>query len=132
MPRAFEQPFKYITGIPAVDFTEKRYYGVKFNTDGNIVLAGAGDPIVGVIQEPNDIDEPAQVMQSGITFAVFGGIVADGAEVSMDANGKFVAASTATFTDKTTADHILTTSKVVGIAVVGAGADLDIGCVLLK
>jgi len=129
--KAFEQPFKNITGIPAVDLTEKRYCGVKFNANGDIVLAVAGDSICGVLQEPNDVGQPARIMNAGISFAIFGDVVASGADLSMKADGTFIPAIKATVTDKATVDHLMSVSTVVATAVVG-GASGDIGCVLLK
>lgn len=113
---AFEQPWKTLTGVPAVDFATKRYTAVTYDTAGKVVTPAVGKNIIGVIQEPNNVDEPAQVVAQGFSFAIFGGTVATGADVEVGADGTFVTATTGT---------------VVGIAAVGGVAG-DIGTVLLK
>ncbi len=114
--KAYEMPVKTLTGIPAVDFSSARYTFVNFNADGNIVAATAAGNAIGIIQEPNGIGQPAPVMFLGISFVIFDGAVASGADVEVGTGAKAKTHGTGT---------------VVGTAVVG-GADGDIGCVLLK
>ena len=109
-------PFKSITLIPGADLAEKRYHFVTVNAGGKGVVAGAGVKAVGVLQEPNNIDQPAQVMVSGVSFVKLGGIVAAGDPISIDADGKAV--------------KTVTTATVVGVALVG-GAAGAIGSVLI-
>lgn len=120
--KAFKQVWKSITGVPAVSFAGKRYTAVQFNADGDVIPAVAGGPVVGIIEEPNGIGEPAQVVASGFSFAILGGTVAAGAAVMSDANGKLVAHTVAT---APAMNHI------VGILQVGGVLD-NIGTVLLK
>lgn len=120
--KAFKQVWKSITGVPAVDFAGKRYTAVQFNAEGDIIPAVAGGPVVGILEEPNNVGEPAQVVASGFMFAVLGATVAAGSAVMSDANGKLVAHVSAASP---------ATNHVVGILQVG-GVLNDIGTVLLK
>ncbi|MNM08211.1 hypothetical protein D3C81_182770 [compost metagenome] len=113
---AFEQSWKNITGNPAIDFKDKRYTFVNYNANGDVIAATAAGTAIGIIQEPNNINEPAQVMVHGVSFVLLGGTVAGGDEVEIGAGGEMVKA---------------TTGKVVGICAVG-GVSGDIGSVLLK
>jgi hypothetical protein len=113
---AFEQIWKSATGNPAVDFTGKRYTFVTYDSSGNLVNSSAAGLAIGVIQEPNKQNEPAQVAVHGFSFIQLGGTVAIGAEVEVGSNGAAVT---------------LASGKSVGICVVGGGSG-DIGTVLLK
>ena len=112
---AYEMPFSRLTLVPAVDFKDKRYTLVTVNAEGKGISAVAGGAAVGVIQEPNNVNEPAQVITDGVSFVVLGGDVAAGAEVEVGADGKAIT---------------LATGKAVGICLVG-GAAGDIGSILL-
>jgi hypothetical protein len=114
--KAFKQIWKSITGTPAVDLAGKRYHFVNFDANGDINIPAAGGVAVGVLEEPNKVGEPAQVVASGFSYIILGGTVAAGAEVQADAAGAAVA---------------LTTGKSLGILAVGGVAG-DIGTVLLK
>lgn len=118
---AFEMPVKYLTGTKpaATDFSQARYKFVDINANGDLILAPAGKACVGILQQPGEKDKgPMElpVMFAGISFIIFGGTVASGAMVEIDANGCAIAANT---------------GVAVGKAIVG-GASGDIGCVLLK
>jgi hypothetical protein len=115
--KAFKQVWKSLTGVPAVSFADKRYTFVNYDANGKIVTATAAGVSVGIIEEPNGIDEPAQVIASGFSFVVFGGAVASGQEVEVGANGRAV---------------VLAGGRSAGIAAVGGAAAGDIGTVLLK
>jgi len=112
--KAFSQVWKSITGMPAAQLT--RYTFVKYDANGDVTTAGAGEAAVGVTYEPNGVGEPAQVVASGFAFITLGGTVAAGAEVESDAAGKAVT---------------LATGKSLGVLAVG-GAAGDIGTILLK
>jgi hypothetical protein len=117
--KAYKQVWKSVTGTPAEDFAGKRYHAVAYNADGDIITPAAGAPVVGILEEPNKVGEPAQVVAQGFMFAVLGGNVAAGQAVMTNAAGKFIA-------------HVDgPTNYVAGIAHVGGVLD-DIGTVLLK
>ena len=113
---AYEMPFKRITLIPKVDLTAKRYCAVTVDSTGKAILPAAKAAIVGILQEPNNVDQPAQVMVSGVSFVILKGAVAAGAEVEVTADGTV---------------QTLTDGKAVGICLVG-GADGAIGSILLN
>lgn len=120
MATAYEMPVKSLTIVPAVDLTAQRYTFVHLNTDGKGVVATAKGESVGVLQEPNGVDQPANTMFAGISFVYFDGAVASGQEVEVGTGGKAKAHVPGT-----------DTGIVKGICMVG-GADGDIGCILLK
>ena len=115
-------PFKCITGTKAsaTDFSAGRYKFVDVGTDGNLKLPAADGSVLGVLQQPGEggstMDLP--VMVSGVSFVVFGSgdDVAAGADLSVDATGAVVTA---------------TTGKVVAKCLVGGKAG-EIGCAILK
>lgn len=83
-------PFGKITLNPAIDFAAKRYTFVTVNAAGNGIACPAAAKAVGVIQEPNNINEPAQVMVAGVSFIVLGGVVPTGSDVSVGEDGKAI------------------------------------------
>jgi hypothetical protein len=113
---AFEQHWKNITGNPGISFAGKRYTLVNYNAAGDVIAATAAGTTIGVIQEPNNINEPAQVTVHGVSYVILGGTVAAGQEMEVGANGKAV---------------VLASGKSIGICAVGGVLD-DIGSILLK
>lgn len=115
--RAFELPVKAVTMVPEIDFSSLRYTACACSTTGGAISAVALGNVVGIVQEPQNIGQPMNVMFAGVSFCVFNGTVATGAEVEVSA----VAGRLRT----------KTTGVTIGIVLAG-GADGDIGCVLLK
>lgn len=113
---AYEMPFKSITLVPKVDMTANRYAFVTVDATGKAVIATAAGNAIGALQDPNNIDQPANVMVSGVTFAVADGTIAAGDVIEVGALGKAKKHSSGT---------------VVGIALVG-GASGAVVSVLLK
>lgn len=113
---AFDQVWKSVTGVPAIDFKDLRYTAVNFNADEKITTAAAGTNAIGIIYDPLDIDQPAQVVVHGFAFCRYGAAVEAGQELEVGTGGKLIP---------------LTTGKLVGTAAISAGADA-IGTVLLK
>lgn len=114
---AYQMPFKTITIDPKISFADKRYFAVTVDSTGKGVLPAAKKPIVGAIQEPNGIGEPANTIVEGVTYASLGGAVAAGDPIEVNGDGQFVT---------------LTDGHLVGICLVGGSAKGDIGSVLLK
>lgn len=114
--KAFKQVWKSITGVPAVDLSAARYKLVNYDTDGNIVLATAAGPAIGVLEEPNKAGQPAQVVAHGFMFVTLGGTVTAGQEMEVGASGAAV---------------VLASGKSIGICAVG-GSSGQIGTILLK
>lgn len=118
---AFEQVWKSITGMPAVDLKDHRYAFVKYNEDEKIVPAKTGDYAVGVNYEPNNVDEPSQVVAQGYAFIVLGEVIPAGTPVMSNDDGHAVAHTAATEG----------TNHVLGVLSVGGEAG-DIGTILLR
>lgn len=67
------------------------------DTDGDVVLAGAGEHVLGFITEAAVADKPATIQFAGIAKAICGATVAAGARVASDGAGKVVTATTGDF-----------------------------------
>jgi len=103
------------TCLAGADLSAKKYYIVKLDSAGAVVLAAAAtDAIVGVLQNKPQSGEAAVYAFGGTTKVILGGTVAVGAWVTSDGNGKGVA---------TTTDGDVTIGRYIGTA---AGASGDI------
>jgi hypothetical protein len=111
--------------LPAsADLSASQFCGVKLDTNGRLALPTAGTAIIGVLYtKPAAIDRAGQVYGagSGIRKLKFGGTVAAGDPLKVDASGRFLTA---------TANDVLAGSCV-AIAVV-AGSINDIGTGILS
>lgn len=97
------------------DLSTKQYFAVKLTT-GKLALAGASDAVLGILQDkPNAVDKQGTVALRGKSKAVAGAAITAGAQVEADAAGKLVAATGGAGTH-----------NIVGIAITGAGADLEV------
>jgi len=85
-------PLQNITLIAGQDLSTKQYYAVKVDTNGQAVLAGAGENSVGVVQNVPASGQTATVMTLGISPVVYGASITAGSNVTPDANGKVVTA----------------------------------------
>lgn len=94
---AFQSGERYSAPAGA-DFTGKRYYIVKLDSSGNVVLASAAtDAILGVIDnEPKTGRTADVVLLNGTgTFKVkTGGNISKDAYITTDGNGKAIATTT--------------------------------------
>lgn len=113
--KTFDQIWKSITGVPAVDFKDKRHTAVNYQEDGRVVSATAAGHSIGIIYEPNNVDEPAQVVASGYAFVRYGAAVKAGQALEVGTGGKLIP---------------LATGVKVGIAAVSGPAD-SLGTVFL-
>ena len=59
-----------------------------------LVLPALGAKIVGIVQNNPSLGEPGQVLVSGVSKAVAGGVFAIGDKLMVDASGHFVLATT--------------------------------------
>ncbi|MGE3467655.1 MAG: capsid cement protein [Pyrinomonadaceae bacterium] len=73
-------------------FTDTPFRFVKLSS-GKLVLCGAGESSIGVIQDEPAANEAANVMSLGISKVLAGGTITQGSKVKSDANGKAVAAA---------------------------------------
>lgn len=79
------------------DLSEKLNYLAHVDTDGDIVLAGAGEHVIGVIYEAAGLAKQVTVQFGGIAKVVLGATVAAGARVASDSAGKAVTATSNQF-----------------------------------
>lgn len=116
------------------DLSTHQHKFVLVNSSGQVALAGAGGPAIGVLQnKPSAQGHSASVRVLGVSKVVAGAAVTRGDQVASDANGKAATASQAnTRTDDTgVVSDPLIGSNVLGIALETAAADGDIISVLL-
>lgn len=89
-----------IVGVAASAITDVRGHAVKFNGSGQIVLCGAGDtPLgIGIMTMGNEgaiaQGEEFTIQHKDIGYVCAGAAFAQGANLSTDANGAFVTATT--------------------------------------
>lgn len=94
MAQSTHTAFAAFTAPANTDLSTKQYYFVDLDSDGDVVVAGAGNTFVGVLgNKPSAAGQAAEVMFSGVVPVVCGGTVAAGAPVKSDSNGKAVTAS---------------------------------------
>jgi len=101
------------------DLSAKLYYAAKVDTDGDIVLAGAGEAALGIITEAAVENKPVTVQFGGIAKAIAAGAFNAGVMLASDGNGKLTTASTG--------------NEVIGIALeVSGGANEIVAVALLS
>jgi hypothetical protein len=85
----------YLTGVKAgADLTGQQYNAVKLDAAGDVVVAGAGELAIGVLQNAPNTGEAASVVALGGALAVAGGSIDEGAFLKVDAAGDLVATTT--------------------------------------
>ena len=90
------------------DLSEKLNYFAHVDTDGDIVLAGDGEHVIGTIIEAAAENRPVTVQFGAIGKVIAGDAITAGEMIASDADGKAVPAAVG--------DHV------VGIALAGAAA----------
>ena len=75
------------------DLSGKLFYFAKFDTDGDINLAGDGGTVAGVIIEAAVADMPVTIQFGGVGKVIAAETIAANARIASDANGKAVAAA---------------------------------------
>lgn len=121
---SFEIPGHKLGVLTAdADFSAKQYYGVKVTSTG-LAIAGAGDAIIGVLQDHPKSGQVAEVMVNGCSRALAGGTIAKGDLIACGASGTFVVATKGKTdtSDAGAASDPLIGSNVVGIALTGAAS----------
>ena len=78
--------------IAGVDLTAKQFYAVKYDAAGKMIVGTLANAI-GVLQDHSKAESDATVILLGMSKAVAGAAIAVGAEVTSDADGKFVTAA---------------------------------------
>ena len=84
----------YSTSLLAgMDLSQKRYHAVKLNSSAQLVLSGAGENALGILQDNPASGRVGKVMCEGRSPAVYGASVTAGNSLTPDASGKLVPAS---------------------------------------
>lgn len=88
---AYEIPLQNITLVAGEDLSSHQYKAVKLNNYGKVVLAGAGENAIGILQDTPKANKPCAVMVYGVSKAVYGGTITAGTNLSVGPDGKLVA-----------------------------------------
>lgn len=115
-----------ISAVAGADLSGSQYCGVKLNSSGKAVVAGAGEFAVGILQNKPASGQTAQVATVGaISKALAGGSIAAGATVALNSSGKFVDAAEAKVntSDAGSSTDAVIASNVIGVALAAASAD---------
>lgn len=89
---SYRIPLQAITTIAAADLSSKQHCAVKLDANGEAALAGAGENAVGILQDTPALGQAGNVMVLGESFAVYGGAVDAGSNLTPDAAGRLVTA----------------------------------------
>lgn len=94
---SFEVPgFKNGVLVAAADLSTHQFKLVKMTPAGVNICTAAADIAIGVLQNAPKAGETAEIMATGISKLVAGGVVAIGDTVSADATGRGVTVAVAT------------------------------------
>lgn len=124
-----------ITVTAGADLSAAQFRAVKLNSSGAVVLAGAGEDAIGVLQSKPASGQAATVRVAGITKFVAGAAIAGGVRVASDASGKAktaVAASVKTDDAGAAADAVVASFTLGHAMEASAGADQVISVLLAK
>lgn len=111
-----------ITLVAGADLSAAQYKFVKLNSSGQAILvAGATDKPIGVLQNAPASGQEAEVTVSGGTKFVASGSIAVAAQIGSDASGKGAALVAGTDTTK----------YIVGTVISAPGADGEIGTAVI-
>lgn len=84
----------YSTNVLAgADLSDKQYYAVKLNPSAQIILSGAGENALGILQDKPASGRVGKVMCEGKSPAIYGASVTAGNSLTPDAAGKLVPAT---------------------------------------
>ena len=94
---AYEIPGFSFTLPAGADLTGKLFRGITTNSSGKVVSPGAGQAIIGALNNKPDSDEAATIVHSGIAQMEAGAAItlsANGTPVKVDSAGRVVPQST--------------------------------------
>lgn len=132
---ALEQPlFNIGFMLAGADLSTKQYYFVKDDGNGLVVLCGAGEQALGVLQNAPASGEAADIAVLGVTKVVCSGALSAGAAIACDASGKAkaaVAGKTDTSDAGAAADALLG-SNVLGRLLRDVGGSTEFGTFLIQ
>ena len=87
---AYEIPGLMASFIAGDDLSSAQFKAVKLDSNGNIVVAGAGDRAIGILQDKPSQGQVGAVMLYGVSKAVYGASVTAGQELEVDSSGALV------------------------------------------
>ncbi len=94
-------PSAIISEKAGAAMTEPAFFIAKFDTNGGVVKAGAGECALGVFMPTNDEavhqGDGVDIQVKDIGYVKTGGAITKGAAIASDANGKAVAAASGKF-----------------------------------
>ncbi len=79
--------------IAGADLSAKQFYCVKLNSSGQMVLSGAGENALGILQDKPASGQVGSVCCLGKSMAIYGAEVTAGQNLTPDANGRLVPAT---------------------------------------
>lgn len=115
---AIEHDLDNISRVAGADLSSAQFKFVESNSSGTVTVTNAaGEYVLGVLQNNPASGQAATVAVGGISKVVLGGTVSINDQISTDASGRAIAATTG--------------HKIVGIAIKG-GAVGEVGSVFLR
>jgi hypothetical protein len=93
---SFEESLRNITKTAGADLTTKQYLIMTLNGTGQVIVSGVGATNIptGVLQNNPPLLAAATIGMDGVTKVKAGGVVTPGAQITSDANGQAVVATT--------------------------------------
>ncbi|MCS7187445.1 MAG: DUF2190 family protein [Armatimonadota bacterium] len=121
-----------VTFIAGADLSANRFAAVRLDsTTGRVVLAGANERALGILQNTPAAGQPATVMIYGISKAVAAGPITAGSPVICAANGRVQAAGTFHNHGASSSNPPTGQQRILGFALTGATATGQVIEVLL-
>jgi len=111
-----------ISFAAGADLRNYPFAPVRLDTNGRVVLAGANERAIGILQNKPNIGEAASVMLYGISKAIASGAIAVGSPVVAAANGRVAAAGTFHNHGAASDNPPTGQQRVIGFALTGATA----------
>jgi hypothetical protein len=103
------------------DLSEKLHYLAKIDTDDDVVLAGDGEAVLGVIWEAAEENDPVTVQFGGIAKVYAGATFNAGVKVASNGSGQAVLASTGEFAFGIALESADAIGQIVSVALVPQG-----------
>lgn len=114
---SFQENPTFITLEASGDLSTKQYLGIVIDANGQAAVATAGAPAIGVLcNKPAAAGRSAEIQIGGVCECLAAGVIAPGAYVTFDADGK---ATTATKGKTDTSDGGAAADALIGSSVFG-------------
>lgn len=113
---AFEALHSDFTFVAEADLSASQYMFVTVTATGGVVLSGAGETAIGILQNDPTLGQAATVRVAGISQVSVGALIATGAQVEVDLNGEAITQAAA---------------ACMGIMLLGAANAHEIGTILI-